>query len=175
MLRHPTVVSQKLRVLLVYPRRDVDSQVRTQFSQEHIHRLLLWPFRARTYGLAFNGLETLASLTPDWVDLEIANENLDTIDFDGAYDLVAITAMVTNATRACQIADRFRNRNIKVVMGGYYPYMVPTHSLNHADAICSSEAEHVWSKILTDARDGTLQRNYEQTEKTDMSQIAHLP
>lgn len=162
-------------MLLVYPCRDVDSQVRTQFSQEHIHRLLLWPFRLRTYGLAFNGLETLASLTPDWVDLEIANENLDTIDFDGAYDLVAITAMVTNATRACQIADRFRKRNVKVVMGGYYPYMVPAHALNHADAICASEAEYVWSRILTDARDGTLQRVYEQADKTDMREAIHLP
>jgi hypothetical protein len=168
-------MSAKLRVLLVYPCRDIDSRVRTQFSQERIHALLLWPFRARTYGLAFNGLETLASLTPDWVDLTLANENLETIDFDGEYDLVAITVMVTNATRACQIADRFRNRNVKVVMGGYYPYMVPTHALNHADAICASEAEHVWTRILSDARDGTLQRVYEQPQKTDMSEMAHLP
>ena len=76
-------MSTKFRVLLVYPCRDIDSRVRTQFSQERIHGLLLWPFRARTYGLAFNGLETLASLTPDWVDLTLANENLETIDFDG--------------------------------------------------------------------------------------------
>jgi hypothetical protein len=168
-------VAKRFRVLLVYPCRDVDSHVRTQFSQERVHALLLWPFRVRTYGLAFNGLETLASMTPDWVDLTIANENLDTIDFDGAYDLVGLTVMVTNATRACQIADRFRSRGVKVVMGGYYPYMVPGHALNHADAICVSEAENVWVKMLTDARDGTLESVYEQSEKTDMGQIAHLP
>ncbi len=168
-------MTPQLRVLLVYPCRDVDSSVRPQFSQERIHGLLLWPFRARTYGLAFNGLEALASLTPDWVEITIANENLDAIDFDGAYDLVAITVMVTNATRACQIADRFRRRGVKVVMGGYYPYMVPEHALNHADAICASEAEYVWTEILTDARDVTLKRVYEQTQKTDMSQMAHLP
>jgi radical SAM family protein len=125
--------------------------------------------------LAFNGLETLAAITPDWVDLTVANENLDTIDFDGAYDLVAMTVMVTNATRACQIADRFRNRGVKVVMGGYYPYMVGDHALNHADAICASEAEHVWGEMLEDARDGKLKPIYEQSEKTDMSQITHLP
>ena len=96
-------MANKFRVLLVYPCRDVDSQVRTQFSQEQVHGLLVWPFRLRSFGLAFNGLETLAALTPDWVDLTVANENLDTIDFDGAYDLVALTVMVTNATRACQI------------------------------------------------------------------------
>jgi Radical SAM superfamily len=167
--------SKTLRVLLVYPCRDVDSRVRTQFSQERVHQLLAWPFPVRSYGLAFNGLETLAAITPDWVDLTVVNENLDTIDFDGAYDLVALTVMVTNATRACQIADRFRARGVKVAMGGYYPYMVSDHALNHADAICVSEAEHVWGDILADARDGTLKPVYEQTAKTDMSEIMHLP
>jgi hypothetical protein len=168
-------MSPKLRVLLVYPRRDPDSAVRTQFSQERIHELILWPVRARTFGLAFNGLETLASITPDWVDLTVANENIDAIDFDGAYDLVGITVMVTNATRACQIADRFRQRNVKVVMGGYHPYMVPAQAQNHADALCVSEAEYVWADILRDARDGTLKPVYEQAQKTDMSEVVHLP
>ena len=168
-------MSRKFRVLLVYPCRDIDSQVRTQFSQEQIHALVMWPFKARTYGLAFNGLETLASITPDWVDVTVANENLDTIDFDGDYDLVALTVMVTNATRACQIADRFRKRGVKVVMGGYYPYMVGEHALSHADSICAGEAEHVWEDMLSDARDGKLKPIYEQAEKTDMSQLTHLP
>jgi len=166
---------RKFRLLLVYPCRDIDSPVRTQFSQEQIHGLLMWPFRARTYGLAFNGLETLAALTPDWVDATVANENLDTIDFDGDYDLVALTVMVTNATRACQIADRFRSRGVKVVMGGYYPYMVRDHALLHCDGICASEAEHVWEQMLTDARDGKLKSVYEQPEKTDMGEVCHVP
>src|SRR5579871_173084 len=168
-------MADKFRVLLVYPKRDPASNVRTQFSQEHVHGLLLWPFKMRTFGLAFNGLETLASMTPDWVDLKICNENLDDIDFTAPVDLVAITVMVTNATRACEIADKFRNQNVKVVMGGYYPYMIPDQSLNHADAICASEAEGVWPQMLADARDGKLQRIYEQKEKTQMGDLVHLP
>jgi radical SAM superfamily enzyme YgiQ (UPF0313 family) len=168
-------MAKKFRVLLVYPCRDIDSQVRTQFSQEQVLGRVIWPFRARTYGLAFNGLETIASITPDWVDLTVANENLETIDFDGDYDLVALTVMVTNATRACQIADRFRKRGVKVVMGGYYPYMVGDHALNHADSICAGEAEYVWEDMLNDARDGKLKPVYEQAEKTDMSKLTHLP
>lgn len=168
-------MAAKFRVMLVYPRRDPDSPVRTQFSQEHMHRLLLWPWKVRTYGLAFNGLETLASLTPDWVDLTVVNENLDDIDFNAAVDVVGITVMVTNATRACQIADRFRERGVKVLMGGYYPYMVPDHSLLHADAICASEAEGVWEQMLADARDGCLKQKYVQTGKTEMGDLCHLP
>jgi hypothetical protein len=165
----------KFKVLLVYPKRDPESGVRTQFSQEHVHGLLLWPLKLRTYGLAFNGLETLSSLTPDWVDLTICNENLDDIDFDAKVDLVGITVMVTNATRACQIADRFRGRGVKVVMGGYYPYMVPDQSLLHADSICVGEAEGVWAEMLADARDGRLKQTYEQTGKTEMGHLQHLP
>src|SRR5215510_5951242 len=83
--------------------------------------------------------------------------------------------MVTNATRACQIADRFRHRGVKVVMGGYYPYMVADHALIHADAICASEAEYIWAEMLADARDGKLKQVYEQPQKTDMAQVTHLP
>src|SRR5471032_3007788 len=110
-------MQKRMRILLVYPKRDPESQVRTQFSQEKIHGLLTWPFKVRSYGLAFNGLETLASLTPDWVDVKLVNENIDDIDFDADVDLVALTVMVTNATRACQIGDKFRDRGVKVVMG----------------------------------------------------------
>ncbi len=164
-----------MRVLLVYPKRDPESKVRTQFSQERIHELVFWPLKGKSYGLMFNGIETLAALTPKWVDLSIVNENLKDIDFDADVDLVAITVMVTNATRAYQIADRFRKRGVKVVMGGYQPYMIPQHSLSHADAICVSEAEYIWEDMLKDARDGKLKPVYEQERKTDMSQQLHLP
>ena len=89
-----------MRVLLVYPKRDPESQVRTQFSMERIHELTFWPLRGKSYGLQFNGLEALAALTPDWVELTVVNENLREIPFDGDFDLVGITVMVTNATRA---------------------------------------------------------------------------
>ncbi len=164
-----------MRVLLIYPKRDPQSRLRTQFSQERIHQLVCWPLPVRSYGLMFNGIETLAALTPDWVELDIVNENLRDIDFDAKVDLVAMTVMVTNATRAYQIADRFRKRGVKVVMGGYHPYMIPQNTLQHCDAICVSEAEYLWEDMLQDARDGRLKPIYAQTTKTEMSKIRHLP
>ncbi|HXE30904.1 MAG TPA: radical SAM protein [Terriglobales bacterium] len=163
-----------MRVLLIYPKRDPESRVRTQFSMERIHELTFWPLRGKSYGLQFNGLEALASLTPDWVDLTVINENLKSIDLEADVDMVAITVMVTNATRAYQIADHFRRRKIKVVMGGYHPFMIPQNSLVHADAICTTEAEYVWEDILKDCRDGKLKQIYQQAEKTDMSKALHL-
>ncbi|MGH9481939.1 MAG: B12-binding domain-containing radical SAM protein, partial [Terriglobales bacterium] len=164
-----------MRVLLVYPKRDPQSQVRTQFSMERVHELAFWPLRGKSYGLQFNGLEALAAMTPEWVDLTVVNENLRRLDLEAEVDLVAITVMVTNATRAYQIADHFRKRKIKVVMGGYHPFMIPHNSLAHADAICTTEAEYVWEELLNDCRAGKLKQVYEQTQKTDMSQAVHLP
>ncbi|MGH9415338.1 MAG: B12-binding domain-containing radical SAM protein [Terriglobales bacterium] len=140
-----------------------------------MHELTFWPLKGKSYGLQFNGLEALAALTPDWVELTVVNENLRDIDFDADVDLVGITVMVTNATRAYQIADRFRKRKVKVVMGGYHPFMIPHNSLAHADAICTTEAEGVWVQMLEDARGGQLKQVYEQTQKTDMTQALHLP
>ena len=40
-------MTTRFRVLLIYPCRDNTSQVRTQFSQERIHGLLVWPFKVR--------------------------------------------------------------------------------------------------------------------------------
>lgn len=148
--------------------------MRTQFSMERIHQLTFWPLRGKSYGLQFNGLEALASLTPNWVDLTVVNENLRTIDLEADVDMVAITVMVTNATRAYQIADHFRKRGVKVVLGGYHPFMIPQNSLAHADAICTTEAEYVWEDILKDCRDGKLKPIYEQTQKTDMTHARHL-
>lgn len=164
-----------MRVFLIYPKRDPESLVRTQFSMERVHELAFWPLRGKSYGLQFNGLESLSALTPAWVDLTVINENLRDIDMDANVDLVAITVMVTNATRAYQIADHFRKRGVKVVMGGYHPFMIPHNSLAHADAICTTEAEYVWEQILTDCRDGKLQQIYRQTEKTDMVKAQHIP
>lgn len=164
-----------MRVLLIYPKRDPQSRVRTQFSLEQIHALPFWPLRGRSYGFQFNGLEALAALTPAWVKLTVVNENLKDIDFSAPADLVAITVMVTNATRAYQISDAFRKRGVKVVLGGYHPFMVPDHALQHADSICVSEADYLWERILEDARDGKLQPTYAQAGKTDMARIRHLP
>jgi radical SAM superfamily enzyme YgiQ (UPF0313 family) len=164
-----------MRVLLIYPKRDPDSRVRTQFSMERVHELAFWPLRGRSYGLQFNGLEALAALSPSWVELDVVNENLRDLDLEADVDLVAITVMVTNATRAYQIADHFRRRKIKVVMGGYHPFMIPQNSLAHADAICTTEAEYVWEELLNDARRGQLKPVYEQKQKTDMTRALHLP
>jgi len=66
----------------------------------------------------FINLYVLAAYTPKDADIKIIDERIDEINFDEACDLVGITVMTPVARRAYQIADEFRKKGVKVVMGG---------------------------------------------------------
>jgi radical SAM superfamily enzyme YgiQ (UPF0313 family) len=85
---------------------------------------------------------------------------LDPIDFDADCDLVGITSMTANAPRAYQVADEFRRRGRKVVMGGVHPSVMPEEAGAHCDAVVIGEAEPVWNAVLEDAKAGRLKPCY---------------
>jgi radical SAM superfamily enzyme YgiQ (UPF0313 family) len=114
-------------------------------------------------------LGVLAGLTPpDW-EVEILLEPKDRIHFDREVDLVGITAATNNVKRGYEIADQFRARGKKVLMGGIHPTVMPEEALGHCDAVCIGEAESVFGTMLKDFERGTLQRIYRQSEYFDLS------
>lgn len=106
------------------------------------------------------GIATLAGLTPDDIEIEFFDDRLEDIDYATETDLVAMTVETFTARRAYQIAARFRERDIPVVMGGYHPTLLPEEAADHADAIVTGEAEHIWERVLLDAEKGSLERVY---------------
>jgi len=70
-------------------------------------------------------LTTLAALTPPDIEVKITDENVEPIDFEEDVDLVGVTGMVMHASRTYQIAHRFRQRGIPVVMGGPHASSLP--------------------------------------------------
>ena len=67
------------------------------------------------------GLAMVAALTPPEVEVSLTDENVTVIDFQKEIDLVGITALTVTAPRAYQIADAFRARGVKVILGGIHP------------------------------------------------------
>ncbi|NOZ21536.1 MAG: B12-binding domain-containing radical SAM protein [Planctomycetes bacterium] len=127
----------------------------------------------KSHKLPYPGLALplIAALTPpDW-DIEIVNDYAEEIDFDTSCDLVGITAMTPQAPRAYQIADRFRARGRRVVMGGFHATNVPEQTLDHVDAIVRREAENVWGDIIDDVKRGKLQKIYCSDEPADLSKL----
>lgn len=112
--------------------------------------------------LAPLGLMYLAAHTPADVEVRIIDESVEPIDFTDVPDVVGITSMTATAPRAYDIADAFRSRGAKVVMGGIHASMLPGEALEHADTVVIGEAEQLWEKVVSDARDGRLEQRYEQ-------------
>ena len=106
-------------------------------------------------------LTTLAALTPPDIEVKITDENVDPIDFEEDVDLVGVTGMVMHAPRAYEIAQRFRQRGIPVVMGGPHASSLPSEAKEHVDAVVIGEAENVWEGLIEDFKRGCLKPFYQ--------------
>lgn len=106
------------------------------------------------------GLLKIAALTPPGWRIDIVDEKVETLDLDQDADLVGITAMTTTVQRGYEIADHFRARGIKVVMGGMHVSALPEEALQHCDSVVVGEAEVLWPALLRDFEGHQLQPIY---------------
>ena len=111
------------------------------------------PFRLQRVNLPL-----LAALTPPGHTVMIVDEAFAPDDTNRDVDLVGITVMTDLARRAYDIADTYRRKAVKVVMGGIHPTVLPDEALEHADAVVVGEAEGVWPKLVSDAASGKSHR-----------------
>ncbi len=120
-------------------------------------------------------LTTLAALVPPELRAEIAiyDEGIEDIDPQKIEaDLVGMTVITGNAVRAYELADRFRERGIPVVLGGPHITLVPDDAQPHADAVVVGYAEETWPQLLRDFAAGRMQSRYLQSP--DLS-LAGMP
>jgi radical SAM superfamily enzyme YgiQ (UPF0313 family) len=118
-------------------------------------------------------LATLAALTPPSIEVSFSDDQIRSIRIPEGLkevDLVAISVLSKTAHRAYQIADAYRERGIKVVLGGIHPTTVPEEASAHADAVVIGEAEGIWPRILQDFQANRLERIYRQDGLIDLSQ-----
>jgi len=101
----------------------------------------------------------IAGLTPDNWDITILDENYEEFEYTHA-DLVGITALTSAAFRAYELATLYRNKGIKVVLGGIHVSMVPDEAEKYADTIVIGEAEGVWHQLLKDFDSDSLKKRY---------------
>lgn len=105
-------------------------------------------------------LGILAALTPRGVRLTAVDERIEPVDFDAPADLVALSVCSFSAKRAYEIAERYRAKNVPVVMGGFHPTLMPDEAGEHADVVAMGDAEAVWPEILADFTEGRLRKRY---------------
>lgn len=126
---------------------------------------------AETFKIQRVNLPLLAALTPPGHTVTIVDETFAPDDVNEDVDLVGITVMTELALRAYQIAETYRQRGVKVVMGGIHPTILPSEALQHADAVVIGEAEESWPKLLSDVASGAMQKVYCANKISDLSRI----
>lgn len=106
------------------------------------------------------GLGVLAALTPPEIDVSITDENIEEVDFEEKVDLVGISVITPAAYNAYRIADKYREKGVRVILGGFHVTALPEEAIQHADAVCLGEMESIWQEVLDDFKQGNLQRVY---------------
>ncbi len=96
-----------MKIKLIAPHEQHDDSIRNPFQLRRVN------------------LPLLAALTPPGNTITIVEEAFAPDDTDQDVDLVGITVMTEFAPRAYRIADAYRGKGVKVVMGGYTPPCCP--------------------------------------------------
>lgn len=146
---------QLRKVLLIFPR-----EKGIKFSND------------TRYPFPVLGLTLLASLFPKNYEVRIINEVIEKVDFDIDVDLVGITGLTCVIKRAYAIADQFRKKGVKVILGGVHPSLLPEEAKEHADSVVVGEAEGILGKVLEDFEAGELKPFY---KNQDWSNLTGMP
>ncbi|MGJ0392793.1 MAG: radical SAM protein [Methylocystis sp.] len=103
---------------------------------------------------------TVAALAPRDFDISICDETISPVDYDHPADWIAITGKVSQRQRMIAIADEFRRRGKRVVIGGPYASLSPARLRDHCDVMVCGEAEEVAAELFSDLRAGKPKEAY---------------
>lgn len=162
-----------MKITVISPKREKFDPDRMEFWE--------FGFMSKAAGLGtrkFSGtplaLPIISSLIPADIDVALVDENVEEIDFNMETDLVILSFFTTAATRGYQVADGFREKGIKVIIGGCHASMLPEEAINHADAVAVGEAEALMPSIINDFRNGQLEKIYK-IEESERPGLDSLP
>jgi radical SAM superfamily enzyme YgiQ (UPF0313 family) len=110
-------------------------------------------------------LTSIAGATPANWEVTYWDENLlqGPPPWDPFPQVVGITVHLTFAQRAYALAEWYRRRGARVVLGGLHVLSCPGEAAPHADALAIGEGVQLWPQILRDVEAGNLQKIYEAT------------
>lgn len=141
------------------------------------YALLINPFYAKDAHASFGkhvltpslALTSFAATTPHHWRVEYWDENLlhGRPPWNPMPQVVGITVHLTFARRAYQLADWYRTRGAKVILGGLHVLSCPEECAPHADALALGDGVQLWPRILRDVENGALQPRYVATYEND--------
>lgn len=114
-----------------------------------------------TFNLPPHGPVVFAAALPERVDVSFTDENVESIDFEEACDLVCISMMLSiQVKRGWAIAAEFRKRGKKVIFGGISTMLHAEETMEHGDAVFLGEAEGRMEELIGDWGKNRLKKVY---------------
>ncbi len=144
------------------------------------YALLINPFYPKDPNASFGkhvltpslALTSFAATTPEHWQVRYWDENL--LDgrppFAVMPEVVGITVHLTFARRAFELAQWYRSRGSKVVLGGPHVLSCPEECAPYADALAVGDGVQIWPRILADVESRCLQPKYVATYESDYRQ-----
>jgi radical SAM superfamily enzyme YgiQ (UPF0313 family) len=93
-------------------------------------------------------------------DILVIDDYPENIKVTNEYDMVWFTTMTTTVMQVYKKADEFREKGVKIVLGGIHPSMLPEEAKHHADSVATGEGEKTIPLILHDFLRGQLKDFY---------------
>lgn len=152
-----------MKVRFVYPRFQRHAEAHPELL-EHV------PCN-EYFGPPSLGIASIAAVTPPEWEIDFRDDRVEDVGLDDDVDLVALSFFTPAAERAMELADAFRARGRKVVMGGIFPTMMPDVAQPHADAVVEGEGEGVWHELLADLTAGALKPRYKERVACDLTAL----
>lgn len=117
------------------------------------------------------GLAQLAAFLPADDEVRIVDEHVEPLSLDDRPDLVGIEVYITNARRAYRIADAYRARGVRVILGGLHVTALPDEAAAHADTIFLGPAEQTFPQFLADLARGAPKPRYASAAGRTLAEI----
>src|SRR6266849_470617 len=180
-MRHPAMQSPKPRWRPIEMTRPPLLDAATPVGPiQARYALLINPFYPKDPYASFGkhvltptlALTSFAATTPEHWDVRYWDENL--LDgrppFRPMPELVGITVHLTFAKRAFELAQWYRSRGSKVVLGGLHVLSCPEECAPHADSLAVGDGVQLWPRILADVESRCLRSKYVATYESDYRQ-----
>ncbi len=114
------------------------------------------------------GLATLAALCPEDWDVEIVDENIESIPLQPEADIIGICGMGVQFKRQRELLNFYKNRGYFVVAGGSYASLCPEYYESLANTVVAGEAEYIWIEFCRDFKLGKPKKLYHETGEVSL-------
>ena len=108
------------------------------------------------------GLATVAALSPPEWQVEIVDENIETIPLKPTADIIGVCGMGVQFRRQKELLSYYRGLGYYVVAGGSYASLCPERYETLADTVVAGEAEYIWKEFCRDFEAGKQRALYEE-------------